>query len=58
MTKGENMKLTETQILEILKNNRIRECTKQEKAQVMAYAFGEEFMASDDKGSIKEVRAS
>ena len=51
------MKLTETQILEILKNKRISNCTKQEKAQLMAYAFGEEFMASDDKGSKKKVKA-
>tara|TARA_R100001440_G_scaffold56921_3_gene76702 strand:+ start:379 stop:537 length:159 start_codon:yes stop_codon:yes gene_type:complete len=52
------MQLTETEILAILRNNRISECTEQEKAQVMAYAFGEDFMASDDKGSLKEVTAS
>ena len=44
------MKLTEKQILNILENNLIDKCTKEEKAQVYDFAFGEEFMASNDKG--------
>lgn len=48
------MKLTEKQILNILENNLIDKCTKEEKAQVYDFAFGEEFMASDDKGSRKQ----
>ena len=52
------MKLTEKQILTILENNLIKECNEQEKAQVYAYAFGEEFMASNDKGTLKEYAES
>ena len=48
------MKLTEKQILIILENNLIDKCTEQEKKQVYVFAFGEEFMASDDKGSRKQ----
>ena len=48
------MKLTEKQILNILENNLIDKCTEQEKKQVYGFAFGEEFMASDDKGSRKQ----
>ena len=52
------MKLTEKQILTILENNLIKECNEQEKAQVYAYAFGKEFMASNDKGTLKEYAES
>jgi len=48
------MKLTEKEILNILENNLIDQCNEQEKKQVYVFAFGEEFMASDDKGSRKE----
>ena len=48
------MKLTEKQILNILENNLIDKCTEQEKKQVYVFAFGEEFMASGDKGSRKQ----
>jgi len=49
------MLLSEKRMEEILDAGTINECTEQEKEQVMAYAFGEQFMASDDKGSLKEV---
>lgn len=50
------MQMTKAQILTILKNNLIDKCTKEQKKQVMAYAFGEEFIVSKDKGSLKEYR--
>ena len=50
------MQMTETEILTILKNNLIDKCTKEQRKQVMAYAFGEEFIASKDKGSLKEYK--
>ena len=43
-------KLTEKQIQEIIDNKMIDYCTKDERSQVMAYAFGEDFMASKNKG--------
>tara|TARA_R100001509_G_scaffold29364_3_gene15607 strand:- start:6907 stop:7065 length:159 start_codon:yes stop_codon:yes gene_type:complete len=50
------MKLTEKQILHILRNNLINKCNEKEKAQVYVYAFGEEFMASNDKGVLKTYK--
>lgn len=47
------MKLTEKQMIAILKDNRISKCTKAEKEQIMAFAFGKDYMESDDKGSKK-----
>jgi DNA-directed RNA polymerase specialized sigma subunit len=44
--------LTTEQMIEILENNKISECTPEQKAQVMAFAFGEDFMQSEDKGSV------
>ena len=46
MPKGKEnkMKLTEKQMIEIIKKKRISKCTKNEKRQVMNFAFGEEFM--------------
>lgn len=44
--------LTTEQMIEILKNSKISECTPKQKEQVMAFAFGEEFMGSDKKGEI------
>lgn len=48
------MTLTETEILAIQAEGRINECTDDEKAQVFKFFFGEDYMASDDKGSLKE----
>ena len=50
----EEVMLTEEQIIEIVEEKRIKDCTEAEKAQVFAFMFGEEYMSSDDKGSIKE----
>ena len=45
-------RLTTDQIIEILKANKISECTPEQKAQVMDFAFGQDFMESDNKGEI------
>tara|TARA_R100000781_G_scaffold17701_1_gene14001 strand:+ start:428 stop:586 length:159 start_codon:yes stop_codon:yes gene_type:complete len=49
------MKLTEKEMLEIQAEGRIDKCTKEEKKQVFAFFFGEDYMESEDKGSLKEV---
>ena len=48
------MKLTQGQMIFILKNNLIDTCTEEEKKQVFNFAFGEEFMKLEDKGRVKE----
>ena len=48
------MRLTQVQMIFILKNNLIDTCTEEEKKQVFNFAFGEEFMKSEDKGRVKE----
>ena len=48
------MTLTKKQIIHILDNNLIDTCNKEEKKQVFNFAFGEEFMESEDKGTLKE----
>ena len=48
------MRLTQRQMIFILKNNLIDTCTEEEKKQVFNFAFGEEFMKSEDKGRVKE----
>ena len=45
------MKLTEKEMIAIIKQKRILNCTKEEKEQVMNFAFGEDYMASDKKGA-------
>ena len=47
------MKLTQRQMIFILKNNLIDTCNEEEKRQVFNFAFGEEFMESEDKGRLK-----
>ena len=42
--------LTEEQMIEILKNKKINQCSKEERDQVMDFAFGSDFMESDSKG--------
>ena len=44
--------LTTEQMVEILQANKISECTPEQKAQVMVFAFGEDFIESDNKGEI------
>jgi len=52
------MKLTEKQMIAIIKEKRITNCTKEEKEQVMNFAFGEDFMNSYDKGARKTVEVA
>ena len=40
------MNLTEQQMIEIIKNKQIDECSEKEKKQVMIFAFGEDFIES------------
>ena len=47
-------KMTQKQIINILKNNLIDTCNEEEKRQVFNFAFGEEFMESEDKGTLKK----
>ena len=48
----EMTKLTTAQMIEIIESKKIEECTPEQKAQVMAFAFGEDFVESEDKGSV------
>tara|TARA_R110002072_G_scaffold7_4_gene33 strand:- start:653 stop:1012 length:360 start_codon:yes stop_codon:yes gene_type:complete len=50
---GSGMKLSEKRMLEIIDNKQIGECSKEERDQVMAFAFGSEFMESENKGDIE-----
>jgi hypothetical protein len=42
--------LSVEEMKDILDNNLINECTKDEKEQVFAFAFGKKFMRSKNKG--------
>ena len=44
------MNLSEEEMIEIIKNNQISKCNEVEKEQVMNFAFGEDFMKSNNKG--------
>ena len=44
-------KLTSHEMQTIMHNKSIKHCTNDERAQVMAYAFGASYMASDAKGT-------
>ena len=48
------MRLTQRQMIFILKNNLIDTCDEEEKRQVFNFAFGEEYVQSKDKGRLKE----
>lgn len=48
--------LTEEQMIEILKSNKIGEQSDFHKKQIFAFAFGEKFMASNDKGAKKKYK--
>ena len=49
-------KLSEKEIINILENKSINKCSKSERKQVISYAFGEDFIDSNDKGSLKEYK--
>tara|TARA_Y200000002_G_C22541225_1_gene604072 strand:+ start:586 stop:789 length:204 start_codon:yes stop_codon:yes gene_type:complete len=55
-SRGNKMNLTEQQMIEIIKNKQINDCSEEEKKQVMIFAFGEDYMESNDKSSKKTYR--
>ena len=48
------MKLTEQQMIKALQTKTISKYSKDEKRQIMNFAFGEDFMKSKNKGELKE----
>ena len=46
--------LSDLELENILDNNLLKYCTEDEKRQVFAYAFGDEYIASEDKGTLKQ----
>ena len=46
-------KLTVAEMIKIIDEKTIEKCSPEEKEQVMVFAFGEDFMESEDKGSLK-----
>lgn len=46
--------LSKKEMIDIIKNKKINECSNSEKEQVMNFAFGEDFMESDNKGRLVE----
>lgn len=44
--------MTTEEILNVLENKLIHTCTKEERKEVFDFAFGEQFMQSDDKGEL------
>lgn len=48
------MKLTEEQIIKIVEDKKIADCSDDERSQVFAFMFGDEYLASNEKGAIKE----
>ena len=50
------MKLTEQQMIKALQTKTISKYSKDEKEQIMNFAFGEDFMKSNDKGTKKHYK--
>lgn len=51
--------LTEKQIIEILENKKDTKLfSKEERKQIFAFAFGEEFIESKDKGTLKKYKGA
>tara|TARA_R100001460_G_scaffold35483_6_gene68240 strand:- start:1977 stop:2135 length:159 start_codon:yes stop_codon:yes gene_type:complete len=50
-------KLTEKEMITIIKEKKIDKCSDHERSQVMAFAFGEEFVESNDKGARKTYKS-
>ena len=45
------MKLTENEMITIIKNKTISKCTESERQQIMLFAFGEDYISSNNKGT-------
>jgi len=55
--KGETkMRLSEERMIEIIKKKQINQCSEQERKQVMNFAFGEDYIKSNDKGNKKVIK--
>ena len=50
------MELSEERMIEIIKKKEINQCSKQEREQVMNFAFGEDYMKSNNKSSKKIIK--
>lgn len=50
------MKLTENEIITIIKNKTISKCTESERQQVMLFAFGADYINSDSKGTKQSIK--
>jgi len=50
------MKLTNKQMEEIIDSRTVQSRTPKERNQMMKYAFGEEFMQSENKGSVQKYK--
>tara|TARA_E500000318_G_C3507373_1_gene190879 strand:+ start:44 stop:208 length:165 start_codon:yes stop_codon:yes gene_type:complete len=48
--------LTKKQMIHILENGLIDNCSEDEKDQVNRFAFGDDFMDDDDKGLLKKYK--
>ncbi len=48
------MKLTEKQMIKALQTKTVSKYSKDERRQIMNFAFGEDFMQSENKGELKE----
>lgn len=46
--------LTENEMINIIKNKQINLCNEDQRKQIMSFAFGEEYISSNDKGTLKE----
>tara|TARA_R100000781_G_scaffold110750_1_gene76444 strand:- start:469 stop:642 length:174 start_codon:yes stop_codon:yes gene_type:complete len=49
-------KLTEEAMIKIIKDKKINTCTSEERKEIMEFAFGKKFMASNDKGKLKKYK--
>ena len=43
-------------MIEIINKKQIHQCSKQEREQVMNFAFGEDYIKSKDKGNKKIIK--
>lgn len=48
--------MTEEKMKEIIREGKILECNFEERKQIFNFAFGSEYMNSDDKGTLKQYQ--
>ncbi len=51
-------KLSETEMIKIIKDKKVSSCTDEEKKQIYVFAFGKEYMSQSDdmKGTLKTYK--